>query len=126
MRILSYREGGHEPSRYARDASGHSHAMQFLRTCGNPPTRGRFFLLFQLLAEDGHIASRRKFRKERGDIWGFKSGDARIAAFPYGRVWYLTHGFIKRRDRWPPAELDRAERIRWEHLKRDLRGRRGE
>jgi len=108
---------------YARDASGQTHAREFLRACGDPLTRARLLLLFEFLAEDGRIAGKRKFRKERGDIWGFKSGDARIAALHYGRVWYLAHGFIKRRDRWPPAELDRAERIRWEHLKRGLRGR---
>jgi hypothetical protein len=84
--------------------------------------RARFYHVFHLLSEEGRVFNERRFRKERGDIWGFKAGDARIAAFPYGRVWFLTHGFIKKQNRWPAAELDRAERIRWEHLMRELRG----
>lgn len=36
---------------------------------------------------------------------------------------YLTHGFKKKRDKWPDSELAKAERIRSEHIER-TRGKR--
>ena len=75
-----------------------------------------------MLAADGHLGNPRHFKKEQGHIWAFKlSSGVRMAAFQHGRVWYLTHGFEKQRDRWPRMELERAERIRREHLER-MRG----
>ena len=102
---------------FARDRAGRRPAADFLAAEASPSEVLQLRHLFQQLAASGALASTRKFRKERGDIWGFKlSGGLRLAAFPHGRVWYLTHAFRKQRDRWPPAELARAERIRWEHL----------
>lgn len=103
---------------YAIDRAGRRHAREFLSDVATARARARFFHAFTLLAEEGRIHNERMFRKERGDIWGFKADEARIAAFPRGRVWFLTHGFLKKRDRWHPSELERAERIRWEHLTR--------
>jgi hypothetical protein len=102
---------------YARERSGRRPAAEFLAAEASPAEVLQLRHLFQHLAATGALASTRKFRKERGDIWGFKLGSGvRVAAFPHGRVWYLTHAFRKQRDRWPVAELTRAERIRWEHL----------
>jgi hypothetical protein len=103
---------------FARDASAIRPAKDFLDTQTSDRERVQFFLYFTLLAEEGRIANVQKFRKERGNIWGFKVSDARIASFSRGRVWCLTHGFRKKRDRWPANEIARAERIRWEHLLR--------
>jgi hypothetical protein len=103
---------------YATDASASRPAKDFLDTQTADRIRVQFFLYFTLLADEGRIANVQKFRKERGNIWGFKVSDARIASFSHGRAWFLTHGFRKKRDRWPATELARAERIRWEHLLR--------
>jgi hypothetical protein len=110
---------------YARDASATRPAKEFLDAQTSDRERVQFFLYFTLLADEGRIANVQRFRKERGNVWGFKVADARIASFSHGRAWLLTHGFRKKRDRWPATELARAERIRWEHLlrNRDLGGR---
>jgi hypothetical protein len=101
---------------FARDASGARPAKQFLEQDVPVSLRMRLRATFRFLAEEGRIDSTKWFKKERGDIWAFKTGNIRVACFSKGRVWYLTHGFVKRRDRWPAEELSRAERIRWEHL----------
>jgi hypothetical protein len=102
---------------FAHDRAGRRPAADFLASEASPSEVLQLRHLFQQLAASGALASMRKFRKERGDIWGFKlASGVRVAAFAHGRVWYLTHAFRKQRDRWPTAELTRAERIRWEHL----------
>ena len=101
---------------YAGRSNGERPAREFLLHFVSDEQRVRFHSYFCLLAADGRLSSPKQFRKERGNIWAFKAGDARIACFAKGRAWLLTHGFIKKRERWPPEELERAERIRWEHL----------
>ena len=105
---------------YASDRAGRRWALDFLQHEVGEAEGLQLRHLFTQLADIGRIPSPRKFRKERGDIWAFKTASgARIAAFQSGRVWYLTHGFIKKQDRWPSNELERAERIRWEQLQRN-------
>ena len=109
---------------FARDAKGRRPAWEFLGGLQRKD-RERLGILFELIAATGRVSDRRQFRKKRDAIWAFKAtSGARVAAFQHGRVWYLTHGFTKQRDRWPRAELERAERIRAEHLER-LAGSRG-
>lgn len=108
---------------YARDSQGRMPAKDFLDQTGGRDAPSRvekagMLRLFQLMAANGKITNTEQFRKERGEIFGFKKYQARIAAFQVGRVWFLTHGFKKQKDKWPPAELDRADRIRSEHLNR--------
>jgi len=108
---------------YAKDSQGRMPAKDFLdQTSGSDALskvekRGMYHL-FRLMADNGKITNGEQFRKERGEIFGFKKYQARIAAFQVGSVWYLTHGFKKKRDKWPESELDRADRIRSEHLRR--------
>ena len=107
---------------YARDASGNRPAFEFLEVTVSQRQHLQFQQYFHHLAVHGWLSNPKQFRKERDDIWAFKAGEARIACFPKGRVWFLTHGFLKKRDRWPPEELNRALRIRWEHLVRMNQG----
>lgn len=108
---------------YAKDSQGRMPAKDFLdQTSGSDSLskvekRGMYHI-FRLMADNGKIANAEQFRKERGEIYGFKKYQARFAAFQVGSVWYLTHGFKKKKDKWPEAELDRADRIRSEHLRR--------
>jgi len=108
---------------YAKDSQGRMPAKEFLEeTSGSDALsgveKGGMYHLFRLMAATGKIANKEQFRKERGEIFGFKKYQARIAAFQVGSVWYLTHGFKKKKDKWPDAELARADRIRSEHLRR--------
>lgn len=77
--------------------------------------------LFQRMADSGKIENTEKFTREKDSIWAFKSFQFRFPCFQKGRSWVVTHGFRKKRNKWPPEELKRAERIRDEHLSRRLR-----
>jgi hypothetical protein len=109
---------------YAKDSQGRMPARDFLdqtsgRDAPSKVEKAGLLRLFQLMADSGKITNREQFRKERNEIFGFKKFQARIATFQIDRVWFLTHGFKKQRDNWPRAELDRADRIRSEHLNRE-------
>jgi len=107
---------------YARDARGRALAKEYLEGEGIAARdAARLARLFERLGDGGKISNKEQFKKEHGEIWGFKSYQARLGAFPVGRTWYLTHGFEKKKNKWSAAELQRAERIRKEHLTRAKR-----
>lgn len=109
---------------YAMDAKGNMPAREFLESKKkgkDAPTAQECAGLeqaFKVMAEHGTIRNDQQFKKERGEIYGFKKYQARVAAFREGDTWFLTHGFKKKRDKWPEKELERANRIRDEHIKR--------
>jgi hypothetical protein len=72
--------------------------------------------LFNKMAMVGRIFNEQKFKKESGEIYGFKSFQVRIGCFRVGSAWLLTHGFRKKKDHWPKSELERANAIRTEYL----------
>lgn len=68
--------------------------------------------LFKRLGDTGRIDHREKFKKLDGELWEFKSHQIRMpCAFRHPRLVVVTHGFIKKTGRIPPAEIARAERI---------------
>ena len=68
--------------------------------------------LFELLGNTGRISNREKFKKLVDDIWEFKSYQIRTrCAFTASRIILVTHGFIKKGDDTPRAEIVRAKRI---------------
>lgn len=108
---------------YAIDANGCMPARDFLESTKgkHAPTKAELaglHHLFKVMTQQGKITNDEQFKKERGEIFGFKKYQARIAAFQIGDVWYLTHGFKKKKDKWPNSEITKAERIREEHIKR--------
>jgi phage-related protein len=72
--------------------------------------------LFQRMADSGRIHNVQKFKKVEGMVFEFKSFQIRIGCFQERREWFLTHGFMKKQDKWPRRELERAQTIRDEHL----------
>ncbi len=108
---------------YAIDKNGDMPARDYLESTGRkrgPSAQEAAGLLrsFEMMAAQGKIVNDEKFKKERGEIFGFKKYQVRVGAFLVGRVWYLTHGFRKKTDKWKKSELDRADRIRQEYLER--------
>lgn len=108
---------------YAVDEKGEMPARVFLEStkgkdAPTPQELAGLNQAFKVMAEHGTIRNDQQFKKERGDIFGFKKYQARVAAFKVGKTWFLTHGFKKKRDQWPEKELDRANRIRNEHINR--------
>lgn len=87
----------------------------------------RFLVLFQEMAEHGHVLNSARFSQEEGKIYAFKhrlpkkNKQVRFPCFQIGNRWLLTHGFFKPgakkgRGKWPRAQLDRAKRIMGEHM----------
>lgn len=112
---------------YALDFSGGMPAKDFLESTRgkSAPTEQELAGLnqaFKVMVQQGKITNEQQFKKERGEIYGFKKYQARIAAFRIGSIWFLTHGFKKKKDQWPETEIDRANRIRNEHLSRTKKG----
>lgn len=104
---------------YARDSKGHAHAMAYLEAECPADEKKSLMHTFQVLADLGEFkAPGKRFRHEKGGIFAAKGWQARVAMFRDGNVWFLTHGFTKKTDQWPPAELTRALRIMAEHLAR--------
>jgi len=81
----------------------------------------KFAALFKHLANNPRIRNEKQFKKIRGSIWEFKRSHYRIGCFQDGPDWVLTHGFVKKQQKWPPTEFSRAERIRAEDLSRKNR-----
>ncbi len=114
---------------YAVDSGGRMPAKEFLESTRgkDAPSQQELAGLrqaFKVMTQQGRITNEEQFKKERGEIFGFKKYQARIAAFRVGNVWYLTHGFKKKKDKWPESEIDRANRIREEHVNRNAKERR--
>lgn len=104
----------------ATDASGEQPAFDFLASAECPAKdRARLVHWFRVIAEHTERkGTEEAFKFERDGLWAFKSYQARVLAFQVGRTWWLTHGFVKKKDKIPPAEFERAARIQAEHMKR--------
>ena len=86
---------------------GKSPAKDFLDNL-DEKTRRRFTVSFQRMADEGHINNKEHFRKVQDRIWEFKRFQHRIGCFQDGQEWVLTHGFIKKGDKWPRTQVERA------------------
>jgi len=69
--------------------------------------------LFVRMADHGVIVNEEKFKKITGtNFFEFKSHQIRMPCYHLpGQLLVVTHGFFKRSDRTPPAEIEKAERI---------------
>ncbi|MFA7235881.1 MAG: type II toxin-antitoxin system RelE/ParE family toxin [Phycisphaeraceae bacterium] len=106
---------------YAIDAKGNMPAYEFYEGRKSELTkqqRRKFFSYFARMGDVGRITNTDQFNSERNGIYAFKIWKQRIYCFQDGNEWVLTHGCKKNQQKADPNELDRAERIRKEHLAR--------
>ena len=103
---------------YAVCSDGSMPAKEFIEGLDDSDQR-KLDTLFRRLSETGKIFNREQFKLVDGQIFEFKRYQVRVGCFQIGTRWLLTHGFIKKQDKWPKAELARANRIRTEHLERE-------
>ena len=98
---------------YAMLRNGKCPAKDFLENLNRSDraTLAKFLVLFRRMANEGIIQNKQQYRKVQGEIWEFKRYQHRIGCYQDGRILVLTHGFIKKRDKWPKEELKRANRI---------------
>ena len=82
----------------------------------------KFAALFAWIGEHGKIWNERKFKHLTGSnqIFEFKADEGRVLCFFFtgGRL-ILTHGFVKKGDKTPHGEIERAEAIKQECLARE-------
>jgi hypothetical protein len=109
----------------ARDSKGHAHALAYLEAECPAKDKKSLMHTMRVLCDLGEAATKQEsFRHEAGPIHALKSFQARVACFREGNVWFLTHGFTKKKDKWSPAEMERALRIMAEHLARSRKSKR--
>ena len=71
----------------------------------------RFGVLFGKIVSCGQITNRQQFKKVQDDIWEVKRFQHRIGCFREGPDLVLTHGFVKKADKWRREELEKAHQI---------------
>jgi hypothetical protein len=79
-------------------------------------TKQKLLALFQMLGDQGEIWNREKFKKIEGtEFFEFKSFQIRMPCFFLpGNLVVITHGFRKKKDKAPAAEVKRARLIKSE------------
>jgi phage-related protein len=81
------------------------------------PEQVKVLALMERMADYGSPQNDQKFKHLEGPLYELKSYQVRIPCFFDGaRVVILTHGFLKKRDRTPRTEIDRALRMAKEYF----------
>ena len=109
--------GGRQPVHAAQKLDGTEPALGFINDLDDKDKR-RVLRLFEKKAA-GHALSPEDFRKLRDGLFEFKDFQIRMPCFSTPKGWFVTHGFIKKKEgRTPESEIARADLIRSEFLKR--------
>lgn len=96
---------------YAVERSGRSPGQEFFDGL-SLQDQAKFMRLFTLLADQGKITNPEKFGDLGDGFREFKSFQVRMPCrFVAGGMVLITHGFRKKKDKAPRAEIDRAKRI---------------
>jgi len=97
---------------------GYSEAFEYFLHTSNVQKR-KFFILVKRMAEFGKISDITKFRNEGNDIYAFKpQPDRYLAFFIKGKKIIITNGFIKKTEKLPKNEKDKAIKHRTDYLNR--------
>lgn len=96
---------------YAVDNKGRSPGKEFFDALPLED-QAKLMWLFKLLADEGKISNPEKFGNLKEGFFEFKSYQIRMPCcyLPGGLV-LITHGFLKKRDRTPREQIERAKRI---------------
>lgn len=90
------------------DAKGKSQPYDFLESL-NDDEQAQLFKLVKLMGDMGQIHNKIKFRNEGDKIYAFKPKPNRfLCFFVEGRKIIITNGFVKKKDKLPPGEKERA------------------
>ena len=108
-------EGMLRTIKYALCTNGKKPAKEFIESLSRKK-QIQLIVLLERMATAGKISNPQKFSHLREKIYEFKSGQIRILCFQEGIAWVLTHGFIKKQNKTPRREIDKAEAIMYEYL----------
>src|SRR5688572_1196496 len=94
---------------FACASKGHAHAIAYLEAeCPAKDKKHLLHVMCVLCDLREKATKRTEFHNENKGVHALKSFQALVACFPDGDVYLLTHGFTKKSDNWPPAELAHA------------------
>src|SRR5437868_3592521 len=84
----------------------------------------KFAALFAMLGDVGKIFNEQKFKHLTGtdQLFEFKADQGRVLCFFFiGKRVILTHGFLKKKDKTPKGEIERAEKLKADFTARSKR-----
>lgn len=104
------------------DAKGKSPARDYYEKLSKSQKQKLEFL-FRMLGDSGKIRSKEKFRSEDDQIYAFKPMPDRFLCFFYqgGKV-IVTNAFVKKQDKMPAREKNKALLLQDDYIKRCKRG----
>lgn len=104
------------------DDKGKSVAREFFLAL-DEDRKADLLALAKRLGETGQIRDITKFRNEGDKIFAFKPQPERFLCFFFtGRKVIITNGFVKKSDKMPPGEKDRALRLKKDFEERVKKG----
>jgi phage-related protein len=100
------------------DTSGRSQAQEYFDKLPSKQKR-KLFYLFEVMGSEGIIQNEEKFRHEGDQIYAFKPKPDRFLCFFYrgGKI-IITNAFVKKSDKLPPREKEKALRYRKDYIAR--------
>jgi len=104
---------------YAIRANRKKEAKEYIESFGKS-LEAKFAVPFKRKV-DGEILNSDRFSKlpDSDDIFEFKCfGQPCILCFKFEGGWWLTHGYNRKSNRTPKRQIQRAEQIKEEHIKR--------
>ena len=99
-------------------ANGNCLAKEFIEGLAETDKK-KVVTLLRRTADNGVPKNEEKFKHVKDKIFEFKSYQVRILCFfDEGKLIILTHGFTKKRDKTPSAEIERAHKLMEEYQRR--------
>lgn len=90
---------------------GKSQALDYYKGL-NPTDRRKVLKLFRLMGEMGQLHNKTMFRSEGQKIYAFKPQPHRFLCFFFeGQKIIVTNGFMKKQQKLPKSEKERAVRL---------------
>lgn len=85
--------------------------------------KDKLLYLFKVMASTGKLRNKSKFRFEGNHIYEFKPMPDRFLCFFFaGNKIIITNAFVKKSDKLPPGEKDRALRCKDDYVQRTKKG----
>ena len=101
---------------------GHSPALEYFEELAEN-RQDRLLVLLKRMGDVGRIFDKSKFRSEGEQIFAFKpQPDRFLCFFTAGKKIIITNGFVKKSQKIPPGEKERALRAKADYETRVVKG----
>jgi len=104
------------------DEAGKSQSKDYLMELAQAEVK-KFAHLLQMMGDSGQIRNKEKFRNEGDKIYAFKPQPHRFLCFFFdGNKIIITNGFMKKQQKLPKAEKERALKSKQDYENRIRKG----